>query len=393
VGIFSEYIERQLNFQALNQERKNQLERIAQIRGKQGKREVLVMAASLKAANVPTSIDYSDLLPMSDQLSNLDSTTRALDLVLETPGGSGEVAEQIVRTLRDRFDDIAVIVPGWAKSAGTIMAMAADDILMGPMSALGPIDAQIGWQKRVFSADAFIEGLRKIKEEVEQTNKLNMAYFPILQAISPGDIEHAQNALDFAKVLVKEWLSAFKFKNWKETETSKTPVTEKEREARADWIASELCNQSRWKTHGRSIRIADLTALKLRITDYSQDAELNDAVQRYHTLLQMTFDNGVYKLFETQRSQIIRFVQPAAAPPVMQGQPRDGMVVVLEVACPTCRNQSRVQANIGQPQPIERGCLPYPKDDKLVCPHCKTVIDLSTHRAQIEAEARRPVIA
>jgi len=62
-------------------------------------------------------------------------------LILETPGGSGEVAEDIVRSLRGQFDEIAVLVPGTAKSAGTIMAMAGDEILMQPSSSLGPIDA------------------------------------------------------------------------------------------------------------------------------------------------------------------------------------------------------------------------------------------------------------
>lgn len=84
-----------------------------------------------------------DLLPINDQLANLKGS--ALDLILETPGGSGEAAEDIVRSLRNRYNDLAIIVPGWAKSAGTIMVMAADEILMEPASALGPIDAQIFW--------------------------------------------------------------------------------------------------------------------------------------------------------------------------------------------------------------------------------------------------------
>ena len=89
-----------------------------------------------------------DLLPISDQLANLKGTK--LDLILETPGGAGEVAEDIVRMIRKKYDDVAVIVPGWAKSAGTIIAMAADEILMGPTSALGPIDARLSWQGKRF---------------------------------------------------------------------------------------------------------------------------------------------------------------------------------------------------------------------------------------------------
>jgi ATP-dependent protease ClpP protease subunit len=48
---------------------------------------------------------------------------------LETPGGSGEIAEDLVKAMRIKYEDVAVIVPGYAKSAGTIMSMAADEIL------------------------------------------------------------------------------------------------------------------------------------------------------------------------------------------------------------------------------------------------------------------------
>jgi ClpP class serine protease len=125
------------NFEELSAERKSQLKRIGELRG----RDVLVFAADINKNVQQISIDYSDLLPFTDQLSNLKGDR--LDLLLETPGGSGEVAEDLVKAMRGRYEDVAVIVPGYAKSAGTIMAMAGDEILMGPHSGLGPIDAQI----------------------------------------------------------------------------------------------------------------------------------------------------------------------------------------------------------------------------------------------------------
>ena len=170
MGIYSEYLDQQLNFQDLTAERKKQLRRISKLR--RG-RDVLVSAADLNESKAPISINYNDLLPIRDQLANLRGT--ALDLILETPGGSGEIAEDIVRLLRSKYEDIAVIVPGCAKSAGTLMAMAADEILMEPVSSLGPIDAQIAWQGKVFSADALLAGFEKIKEEVHRTGELNKA--------------------------------------------------------------------------------------------------------------------------------------------------------------------------------------------------------------------------
>src|SRR5438874_430873 len=59
---------------------------------------------------------------------------KQLDLILHSPGGSLEAAEAIVDYLRARFDHIRVIVPHAAMSAATIIACAADEILMGEHS-------------------------------------------------------------------------------------------------------------------------------------------------------------------------------------------------------------------------------------------------------------------
>lgn len=182
MGFYGEYIDRKFGGDDLTQERKAQLRRIAAARGG---RDILVYAADLtKGGPAPTSITYEDLLPIRDQLSNLSG--RKIDLILETAGGSGEVAEDIVRQLHDKYEEVGVIIPGWAKSAGTIIAMAGDEILMEPASALGPIDAQMMWQGKVFSADALLEGIKKIKDEVDSRGSLNKAYVPILQGSLPA---------------------------------------------------------------------------------------------------------------------------------------------------------------------------------------------------------------
>ena len=70
-------------------------------------------------------------------------TERELDLVLHSPGGSAQAAEQILEYLRTRFDYIRAIVPLQAKSAATMIALGCDEIFMGAHSELGPIDPQI----------------------------------------------------------------------------------------------------------------------------------------------------------------------------------------------------------------------------------------------------------
>lgn len=67
-----------------------------------------------------------------------------IDLILHTPGGLVLAAEQIARALLDRKGKVTVFVPHYAMSGGTLIAMAADEIVMDPNAVLGPVDPQIG---------------------------------------------------------------------------------------------------------------------------------------------------------------------------------------------------------------------------------------------------------
>jgi ClpP class serine protease len=64
-----------------------------------------------------------------EAVSNVEE--REVDLILHSPGGSAEAAESIVEYLRTRFDRVRVIVPVAAMSAATMMALSADEIVMG----------------------------------------------------------------------------------------------------------------------------------------------------------------------------------------------------------------------------------------------------------------------
>jgi hypothetical protein len=397
-GILTEYMRQRLDSQHLQQERESQLRRISQLRGG---RDVLVYAANLASRHELVPVGYADLVPLADFISTMKAG--AIDLVLETPGGSGEVAEDIVRLLRKRYDDVAVIVPGCAKSAGTLIAMGANELIMGPMSSLGPIDAQLSSAgKPPYSAHAFLEGLEKIKEEVDASGNLNKAYIPILQQISPGDIQHARNAQDFAKTLVTQWLNDYKFKNWTTHRSTGEPVTDADRLARADKIASELCNHGRWLTHGRSLKIEDLEDLELQVTDYSKDPELADAITRYQSLAWLTFrtptaPGEVCKIIETHSSHF--YVNDASRgkianlPPSLPAQlAQQAKTADLDFECSICHVHSMLQANLGAHSPLKAGSLAFPKDDQFKCPNCGSVSDLAPQRAQIEGMTGKKVV-
>jgi ClpP class serine protease len=67
-----------------------------------------------------------------------------IDLVLHTPGGLVLAAEQIAQALRRRKAKVTVFVPHYAMSGGTLIALAADEIVMSENAVLGPVDPQLG---------------------------------------------------------------------------------------------------------------------------------------------------------------------------------------------------------------------------------------------------------
>jgi len=67
-----------------------------------------------------------------------------IDLILHTPGGLVLAADQIAYALKRHAGRVTVIVPHYAMSGGTLVALAADEILMDPDAVLGPVDPQLG---------------------------------------------------------------------------------------------------------------------------------------------------------------------------------------------------------------------------------------------------------
>ncbi|ASJ03555.1 hypothetical protein A3L09_09960 [Thermococcus profundus] len=69
---------------------------------------------------------------------------KPIDLIIHTPGGLVLAATQIARALKEHPAETRVIVPHYAMSGGTLIALAADKIIMDPNAVLGPVDPQLG---------------------------------------------------------------------------------------------------------------------------------------------------------------------------------------------------------------------------------------------------------
>jgi ClpP class serine protease len=91
---------------------------------------------------------YIDINDSEAVLRAIKMTDRdvPIDLVLHTPGGLVLAAEQIACALRRHPAKVTVFVPHYAMSGGTLIALAADEIVMDENAVLGPVDPQLGQQ-------------------------------------------------------------------------------------------------------------------------------------------------------------------------------------------------------------------------------------------------------
>ncbi|MBO9574044.1 MAG: hypothetical protein J7497_17790, partial [Chitinophagaceae bacterium] len=80
------------------------------------------------------SINATDDLPFREMIKCVPASVKDIDIILVTPGGSGEQVAKFVDKLRPRFDTVRFLLPDSAMSAGTIFVMSGDEIIMTPDS-------------------------------------------------------------------------------------------------------------------------------------------------------------------------------------------------------------------------------------------------------------------
>lgn len=120
---------------------------IAKIEKKRGSRVILMVhreeMMSLLGFPIYRYIDIND----SEQVLraiHMTDPEMPLDLILHTPGGLVLAALQIARAINGHKGKVSVFVPHYAMSGGTLIALAAEEIIMSPHAVLGPVDPQLG---------------------------------------------------------------------------------------------------------------------------------------------------------------------------------------------------------------------------------------------------------
>ncbi|KCZ73204.1 ClpP class periplasmic serine protease [Candidatus Methanoperedens nitroreducens] len=137
---------------------------------------------------------YIDVEDAEEILRGIRSAgDKPVDLILHTPGGQLHASIQIARALKDHNAKTRVFIPHYSMSGGTIIALAADEIIMDKDASLGPIDPQIGdFLRGVFPAPSWLHVAAKKGLEADDAT------------LVIGDI--SEKALNFMRTAANELL-------------------------------------------------------------------------------------------------------------------------------------------------------------------------------------------
>lgn len=282
-------------------------------------REVILYASkwTQPAPNVSpdlVSIIDEDLQALMEVIHGLSGPN--LDLILHSPGGSLEAAEAMVTYLRSKFRDIRVIIPHLAMSAATMIACAADVVLMGKHSFLGPVDPQLIIEtplgQRMVPAQAILDQFRQAQAECQDPSKLG-AWLPMLGQYGPELLVQCGNASRMSAELVETWLATYMFRD--------DPAPSDRARSVAQWLSTH----EHFRSHARHIPRSELEKHGLKVEHLEDDDQLQDLCLSVFHATTHTFDGtAAVKIVENHLGRaFIKQVQTVVLqPPSGQGPPQ-----------------------------------------------------------------------
>ncbi len=241
-----------------------------------------------------TLIGRDDTVFLVDLLHNVRRNT-PVDILLHTGGGDIDAAEKLINIIRTWVGPsrLRAVVPDYAKSAGTLMALGTDSIVMSDTSELGPIDPQVRMRDASgnfvwYSVQTYIDAyethcalLRESPTDVPSRlmlEKLDPAVMKRMEAIR-------ERSRQFAESQLKSGMSRFQAVNY----TS---------------IAAELLNTKKWVDHGQMIDWNAALQMGLNVTHVDPASEDWQDLWQLYCLQRLAIKDGE-KLFESLHASLI----------------------------------------------------------------------------------------
>ena len=256
-------------------------EAVAEIAAISNRNVIAYTSAFLQKPQVPgllTAINPEDINGFMAGVHGLDPR-KSLLLLLHTPGGLPDAAQTIVSYLRSKYTDIHAVIPTYAMSAGTMVALGCDRIIMGRQSQLGPTDPQLVVGQRPYSAHSIVSQFDQATLQILDNPLTAHAWAPVLRAFGPALLEEARKSIEYTQILVENWLKRYMFRTRDDSATLAKN-------------AAAHFGGPRHRSHGRRIGREEARGQHLDVVDLEENQGLQEAVLTLYHLATIAFEQG-----------------------------------------------------------------------------------------------------
>lgn len=254
----------------LNAIRQEKLEKISSLTSRN---VISYYSGWLKNPEAPNiQINDNNINALMNAVYKLDSS-KGLDIILHTPGGDIAATESIVNYLQSVFsNNIRAIIPQLSMSAGTMIALSCNSIIMGKQSSLGPIDPQFGGIACQGILDEYQRAITAISANPDALG----LWQTIISKYHPTLIGDCENAVKWSKELASKWLQRVNVN-----------ITMND-------VEELFISHANSYSHSRHISRDECKNVGLKVEDLESSQDLQDAVLSLHHCYMILFDKWRY---------------------------------------------------------------------------------------------------
>ena len=234
-------------------------------------------------------IDHNDIVPFVDLLHNLQKD-KDVDFLLHTTGGRVDAAEKLIELLKDVVGaaKLRIIVPDYAKSAGTLMVLAADKVVMSDMSELGPIDPQMFIFGRWQSVQNYLDAHNELEDKLKLDSN-NVAAKIMLKKLDPTTLKSCEMSVKRARQAAEKLLKRGMFHHNSGNFTK---------------TVDDLLDTKRWLSHSQMISWEDALQLDLKVEYLQYHSKEWQKFWRIYCLQRLVVSEH-NKLFESDYASLL----------------------------------------------------------------------------------------
>lgn len=272
----------------------------AQNAGRYDRQQVISQYQELYDCRLIVMIDdiFPDSIAYLEDLIFDANPEQDLHLLLHSPGGDGETAVRMIRSLQARCRQLTVLVPDQAKSAATLLVLGAHTIVMGPTSDLGPVDPQFrvprGNGYDLVAGKDLIEAVDRAEKAVAAQPDTYPLHATLLADVSGLLVATARSAMARTDDLVEECLSGC------------TGRTQQDAKTLAKGLRRPLIAAS--KSHAAVFGAADALAAGLPVQELDYSSDQWQLIWRLYMKYRTIPANGIYE--GLYASQVLPPLQP-----------------------------------------------------------------------------------